>query len=88
MRELLLLPDPIRLPHSKQEDILLLHGKDDTKVKPEWGQNMRNLLHDAFSVTSPDSRVHWEEYDDLGHSYNEPELAAVVGFLREVFPLP
>ncbi|RDL29784.1 uncharacterized protein BP5553_10649 [Venustampulla echinocandica] len=59
--------------------IFLAHGKEDAKMKIEWGAQMRDLLKTLGGD------VWWEAYVGLGHWYGEEEMKDLVSFLEGVW---
>ncbi|TGO54618.1 hypothetical protein BCON_0104g00150 [Botryotinia convoluta] len=57
--------------------ILLAHGTNDTKVKLEWGEDMRRVLE------SVGYSVEWKLYEGLGHVIIPEELAYMASFIRQ-----
>ncbi|KAF7939200.1 uncharacterized protein EAE97_007280 [Botrytis byssoidea] len=60
--------------------ILLAHGTNDTKVKLEWGEDMRRVLE------SVGYSVEWKLYEALGHVIIPEELAYMASFIRKELP--
>ena len=59
--------------------VFLGHGGEDTKMKPEWGRGMRDLLGSMMVD------VRWEIYEGLGHWWDERETSDLVRFLESVW---
>ncbi|KAF7887993.1 uncharacterized protein EAF01_011147 [Botrytis porri] len=57
--------------------ILLTHGTNDTKVKLEWGENMKKVLE------SVGYSVEWKLYEGLGHVIIPEELTYMASFIRK-----
>ncbi|KAF7934977.1 uncharacterized protein EAE98_003022 [Botrytis deweyae] len=57
--------------------ILLAHGTNDTKVKLEWGEDMRRVLE------SVGYNVEWKLYEGLGHVIIPEELNYMASFIRK-----
>ena len=52
------------------------HGEDDTKMRPDWGRDMAELLSGiGIDVT-------FKGYEGLGHWWNEKEMGDLVVWLR------
>ncbi|THV47681.1 hypothetical protein BGAL_0295g00040 [Botrytis galanthina] len=60
--------------------ILLAHGTNDTKVKLEWGEDMRRVLE------SVGYSVEWKLYEGLGHVIIPEELTYMASFIRKELP--
>ena len=57
--------------------VFLGHGKQDVKVRTQWGQEMRDSL-EALGM-----KVTWKEYEGLEHWYKVPlEIDDISDFLR------
>lgn len=59
--------------------IFLGHGKEDKKMKAEWGAQMRDLL------TMLGADIWWKVYGGLGHWYGGEEMGDLVVFLKGVW---
>ncbi|TGO35099.1 hypothetical protein BHYA_0170g00110 [Botrytis hyacinthi] len=60
--------------------ILLAHGTNDTKVKLEWGEDMRRVLESAgYSVD-------WKLYEGLGHVIIPEELTYMASLINKELP--
>ncbi|KAF7956106.1 hypothetical protein EAE96_005026 [Botrytis aclada] len=57
--------------------ILLVHGTNDTKVRLEWGEDMRKVLE------SVGYSVEWKLYEGLGHVLIPEELTYMASFIRK-----
>lgn len=60
--------------------ILLAHGTNDTKVKLEWGEDMKRVLK------SVGYSVEWKLYEGLGHVIIPEELTCMASFIRKELP--
>ncbi|TGO29539.1 hypothetical protein BPAE_0014g00910 [Botrytis paeoniae] len=71
------LRDGIKVSTEGDLGILLTHGTNDTKVKLEWGEDMRKVLE------SVGYSVEWKLYEGLGHVIIPEELTYMASFIRK-----
>ena len=57
--------------------LFLAHGMEDMVVEFRYGK-MSYLALQAMGID-----VQWEEYEDLGHSADEPELRTVQDWIKK-----
>ncbi|TGO69245.1 hypothetical protein BOTNAR_0013g00170 [Botryotinia narcissicola] len=72
--------DDVTISTGGDMNILLAHGTTDTKVKLEWGEDMRRVLETmGYSVE-------WKLYEGLGHVIIPEELTYMASFIRKELP--
>ncbi|KAF7893934.1 hypothetical protein EAF00_007448 [Botryotinia globosa] len=69
--------DDMKISTGGDMSILLAHGTNDTKVKLEWGEDMRRVLE------SVGYSVEWKLYEGLGHVIIPEELTYMASFIRK-----
>ena len=59
--------------------VMLLHGLDDRKVKPKWGQAMRDVLVGTGYETT------WVGYEGVEHWWGEEEMQDLTQILEKIW---